>query len=71
MGDGNTGFEWAPCSKEWGVAEGEPKGEISIPRQQGKGPSCLDLRVVLCGPASLLDDNGGYRVDFKKQNSDL
>ena len=40
------------------MAEGEPKGEISIPRQQGKGPSCLDLRVILCGPASLLDDKG-------------
>ena len=32
------GFEWAPCPEEWGVAEGEPKGEISIPRGRAKAP---------------------------------
>lgn len=39
----------------------------SNPRMQGRGLSGLDLRVFLCGPASLLDNNGGFRVDFKKK----
>lgn len=54
-----------------GLVESISKGEISIPRWQGKDPSCLDLRVNVARPASLLADSGGFRVDFRKQNSDL
>ena len=43
----------------------------SNPRVQGRGLSFLDLRVVLCGPASLLDNNGGFRVDLKKNKTQV